>query len=200
MLHFLDKRVTPPGNGYVYTQTETGQRLRAVSFDLLLKMVEEHRNANNIPMGILWKQEVESQCCKEIISLHPDYKGCVDEMGHEGKYEGRIWSLDDIRRFLQFVITWLAKGGKFVEQAEANRRADMCASCPKNRDVGGCAGCNGIKRLVGAIKGNRHTHRDNDLRVCHACGCWLETKVWIPKDAMNPEDAPYVENCWMREK
>lgn len=98
----------------------------------------------------------------------------------------------------------------FVDQAEADRRARICALCPKNVPVSGCTGCGTMqdaKARLSAITGERKTSADPYLRGCCICGCNCATIVWIRKDilergftdsqrALTEQVAPH---CWKAE-
>lgn len=101
-----------------------------------------------------------------------------------------------IRRFLGSVALWALKGFKTVDQAEADRRAAICARCPSNKRVAGCLSCGGIRKMVDRLKGDRSTPFDNDLHACEECGCELKVKVWLPLDAVDNTGVTFPDHCW----
>jgi hypothetical protein len=107
------------------------------------------------------------------------------------------------------LLEWLGKETP-VEQAEAERRAAICAACPLNLPG------NFWERLIGDIADTaRHwmrlkssmalrTAKDSQLHLCDACGCPLTTKVWVHLDHIRKHTDPEVfkelhEKCWITE-
>jgi hypothetical protein len=200
MLRFADLSVTPPGGKYPYTQLpETGFRFAEIDFESLLRVVKDHRKANSIPIGSNFRAEIEDASAREILQLFPNYEGVIDETGTRAISKGRGIDLSDIRSFLNVMSGWLAKGLQFVDQSEAERRADICVRCPMNVDIPACFGCSGVTATVAAIKGNHSTSKDDRLRVCGACKCNLQTKVFFPKDVLKRDGVEYPSNCWLSE-
>lgn len=196
MLRFTDPNTSPPGGNYLYTQLETSYELKSPSLTALLKQIRAHRVANNIPIGVAINQEIENACCKELLARYPNYNGCVDS-NDQTPFRGKM-NISHVFDFLKTAAVWLAKGAKFVDQAEANRRAEICLGCPKNSDIGNCIPC-GAGSLLKSIKGGS-TLLDDKLHVCGACGCYLPAKIWFPKEVMTREGVTYqVGRCWMLE-
>lgn len=199
MYRFTDPAESPPGNGFPYLQQENGFNLKAPTLRNLAEQVKAHRRANNIPIGVNIDAEVEDNSCREILKLYPNYTGCSDDSGQQPFRQSRFTVISQVLDFLKTCAVWIAKGCQFVDQEEANRRAQICAGCPKNRDVGQCIPC-ASKSLLAGIKGSRSTLYDDKLKVCEACGCWLPVKVWFPKEVMKRDGVEYEKGiCWMLE-
>lgn len=199
MLRYSDTKITPPGGAFFYSQLESGFRFKQIAFSDLIKEVKDHRKANNFPIGPNFEAEVEDASCRELIQMFPDYRGCVDETGDTAVYKGRKWGLADVRHFLNTMASWISKGAKFVEQDEANRRAEICSRCPMNVQLAGCLGCSGVANMVQSIKGARRTPYDDRLRTCGACACQLSAKIWLDKEVMRRDGVEYHPDCWMIE-
>ncbi len=199
MLRFLDKTITPPNNGFPYRQPETGFLFKQIAFSDLLTEVRDHRKGNNLPIGPNFEGEVEDGSCRLLLEAFPEYQGCVTENGSRAYAPGRKWNLADVRSFLHTIQGLATSGDKFVSQEEAERRAEICARCPMNRDIPECWTCGGVTALIRTIKGDRNTSRDNDLKVCNSCGCDIKTKVFINKDLMKRDDVTWNPTCWMLE-
>jgi hypothetical protein len=103
---------------------------------------------------------------------------------------------------------WIGDGGIVVAQEDAQKRADVCISCPLNQKS------NTVSDKVAAnIKRQRELKSQLELRVtgekslytCQACLCNLPLKVWIPTQNLklgeNKETlSKYDANCWMRKE
>jgi hypothetical protein len=84
------------------------------------------------------------------------------------------------------LIDWLGQGGKPVEQALAEHRANVCATCPKND--GGDWKSYFTGKVADKIRTqleikndlSLRTSQDDKLTVCSACDCPLQLKVHTP--------------------
>lgn len=116
----------------------------------------------------------------------------------------RVKSID---RGVEVITDWLGDGGAVVDQAVAQRRADICMSCPMNRD-----GSKMVEAVAAAIK--RHVEVKNELGVtvkgeenlkeCAICLCCLKLKVHVPIEVVrrhmfDGEDEKFLSAnaaCW----
>lgn len=199
MLKFQDKLLTPPSGAYPYRRSESGMSFRQVAFADLVKEVRDHCKANGFPIGPNFEAEVEDNSCRQLLSTYPNFEGCVGEDGSRPYTEGRKWHLADVRAFLNTMGRLATSDDKFVNQEEAERRAEICARCPQNIQMPECLACGGVTALVRTIKGNRHTSRDNDLKICGACGCDIQTKCHISRDIQMRDDVTWDSACWMKD-
>lgn len=108
------------------------------------------------------------------------------------------------------LTAWLGSGGECVDIKEAERRAAICAVCPKNHRTEGW--------LLGlftrpAIRGIRmqlerkcdmrlETSLDPLLGLCTACFCVLILKVWTPPEMILKHLKPKTKaklhpDCWI---
>ncbi len=125
---------------------------------------------------------------------------CVDR---DPDSEAKIGAFQMMKRFYNSAVKpYLA--GQLVDQEEANRRAAICATCPKNADkiVEFCVSCS-TRSLVGHINQfltSRHTPNDPMLKTCQICSCDLRMKCWCPKDAMDEPELreKWPDHCWMK--
>lgn len=84
------------------------------------------------------------------------------------------------------LLDWLGSGGKPVDQATAEHRANVCATCPKND--GGDWKAYFTGKVADKIKTQLEikndlalrTSQDAKLTVCSACDCPLPLKVHTP--------------------
>lgn len=115
-----------------------------------------------------------------------------------------------VKSFVQAMMNWTLKGGKFVDPDIANARAAICAGCHNNSPTaeikGGCSSCRRggakiVEMLFGTFLGSRKTASDAKLKVCGLCGCPLKVKVWMPIAALDykPQDAnAFPTFCWVK--
>jgi hypothetical protein len=82
-------------------------------------------------------------------------------------------------------------GGKPVDRALAETRAQVCLACPKNDVAGGLPAyflestANGMLSLLGALKDlDVSTSVDDKLGVCKACKCPTRAKVFVPLEVI----------------
>ncbi len=102
------------------------------------------------------------------------------------------------------ITEWLGDGGKVVDPAVAQRRADICLRCPKN--VPG----HPVTEVVGlAIRAHLSLKNQLKLRVngekslhlCGVCGCVLRLLVHEPQERVvmgltDDEISKLPDNCW----
>lgn len=109
------------------------------------------------------------------------------------------------QRFYEMRSSWLGDGGQPVPQVQANARAAVCLSCPKNKPhmlyeiltVPAIAEVQHQLNLRGemglSVKGEENVH------VCESCWCILRLKVHTPiEHLLKTTDLSLLpENCWI---
>lgn len=113
-----------------------------------------------------------------------------------------------VARFLKAMASWMINGGH-VDDAEANRRAEICANCQWNTEIGdgACSGCFGLTARVMQVIGGRKTRFDDSLRFCGICGCSNAVSAYVPIDILSrahnlndfPVDCGNGIKCWKKE-
>ena len=162
------------------------------------------------------KQQVEAMTAamnKRGIPVPPDLENTATEIAcakvpHfcsrvDAPTNKRIYSVTDVRAFLEAVRGTIKSGG-VVKQEVAERRTNICMSCPNNKNLQGCQTCSGIGTAVFAVIGARTTGNMGHLKQCAVCGCSLKAKIWVPEDVLlktaqiqnNLGDFP--EWCWVK--
>lgn len=105
---------------------------------------------------------------------------------------------------------WLGSGGKPVAAEVAIARAAVCQPCPANSKGDWRALVTGpaadvVKRyLATKHRMNLSTPADADLKVCQACKCHTELKVWVPMEYVKENQSPEIKEklekanpeCW----
>jgi hypothetical protein len=202
MLSLIDPTTVPPG-GFRYHQKETATNLQAPSMMELLMKVKEHRLANNLPIPLEWKQEVEHALCELMpVGLCRHLAGSRDiPLGPVH----RPLSIVEAISGAKVLGAWLFRGFQKIPQAEADARSRICASCPFNQPGEGCTTCasNAMREAVESVLGSSKTIAHDSLHVCNVCGCSLKVAVWCPSDliqkhkpADQKEAAPSF--CWAK--
>jgi len=106
------------------------------------------------------------------------------------------------------LLDWLGSSAKPVDQAIAEHRANVCATCPRN-DGGdwksfftGPAAAKIKTQLEIKHDLQLKTSQDDKLTVCSACDCPLPLKVFTPLAHILAHTSPEVEarladRCWI---
>jgi len=109
---------------------------------------------------------------------------------------------------IKIIMDWLGSGGKPVDQLKAETRAINCSLCPMNvemnlADVLTAAAAEAVHQTVEAKNQMAlRTKYDDSLKVCGACDCKLDLKIWTPishiikettKEALDRLDP----KCWV---
>lgn len=192
MQQLIDRSTVPP-DGFRAFQAETRTWVRGGDFYDLFVKIKKHRLANNIPIGPVWEAEVEDQLCR---MLPPGF--CKEQQPNRlpVNVSTRLpWR--DIERAAQVFVNWAIAGAPTVSQEEADRRAQICASCYLN--VGGDSGCRTCGSSVNFIKraiGNRKTSSEIFLKTCAICKCFNAVQVWFPIDQLAKGVSPQMTALW----
>lgn len=169
--------------------------IRAGTFNDLVIAVMNYRIANELPVEDV-RREVEEWICRNTkAKCRPDRPS--------GPGSDRKIGVADLWRFLKTMGNWLV-GATLVDQAEAERRAEICAGCRFNGDVsdGSCWGCSGILDKITAVIGDRGTRMGEALKNCQVCGCLNKIAVWAPLDVLKKSsgELAYPEDTGGRDK
>jgi hypothetical protein len=198
-----------PTKGWQALQ-EDGVVVKGLSFRDTFKRVEQYRRANGLPVPANIRRLVEEQICK---AMTPQEQGNRCEYLNDEDTKNppalRNW-LRGPRDLLNFakaaavVVGELAVGSSVcVSKEEATRRAEVCAQCPFNIELGNCWGCGELGKLFRSIQGGLSLPLDARLHSCDRCGCNLRTKVWVTEAALDQieqaqelQRGVYPEWCW----
>jgi len=190
MLHLKSLLVTVPG-GWTFKDPTSGFVSDANIFIDLVAKVAAHRRNNNYPP--LTEAEIEDQICR---SLSPASQAEFCEGG--ARLPATIpWT--DVMSFLKTAAAWLGSRMAQVPQAEAERRAAICAQCPFNRGLaGGCAACQTAVNILRSEVLHASTSHDSELQACAICNCDNRATVHIPIATLEtvPHDFSVAGWCW----
>lgn len=197
MLKPKDLRITPK-LGFTYRQPETGKEFVGYHPKAFLSSIFQYRLSVpelNLDTTGNWQDRVWNDYCLQ----HPECE-CEDTQDR-----GSFPNLADIWNCLQTFTKWKLRGGGFVDQSEAERRANVCLSganghpCPNNKPSGLCFGCKGVSHQIRQLIDGRKTAQDDQLYVCQACKCDIGSKLWFPLDTIVTDQSKLPEHCWQKQ-
>jgi hypothetical protein len=169
---------TPP-NGFEYTQPESGRVFSDYTYDRFIKDIRDHRLGNGYPITPTWEEELQDEMCRKHPHWFPDHCKRIDSP------KLRKVSFASALSFLGMLSRWAFKGAKFVPQEEAERRANICLTCPLNQPLQlGCGACQStILQGISNLMGSHTTTLDEKLGACGICSCSLKVAVHFPLEA-----------------
>ena len=127
----FNKATVPPG-GWSYTEKSTQYKMVAMTYDNLFDQIEDHRIANGLDVSKGWRGRVVDELCETL----PDGY-CLDQ---NAPPPVRKTNIGDVKNFMKTIARWSASSDKYVSQDEAEQRAKICSTCPKNIHIKGCKG------------------------------------------------------------
>lgn len=186
------KQYSPPGGVYFYTVPETGVSFEHGVLDALVLEVRQHYVANKLTPPENLTAVIEDFICAQMP------EGVC--RGH-GTTESEAWkhvSPQQVKDFTKLIFEKRRLGERFfVSQEEAEKRATICASCPFNL-MNLCTTCTQLKGYAAKYLVGRATTQDRLLGVCGKCGCMLEAKVHVTKEALaKTQQHEYPPHCWL---
>jgi hypothetical protein len=176
-----------PPDGYVFTEPD-GTTHRGDSWKTLKEKIVRYRAANKFPPGDP-EEEITTQLCSRVPSFCRQNNPQPVRIGPT---------------FNHLVIGWLTRilGSKQrsplprVEDAEAARRAAICARCPAQRSLNmTCGSCmNDVNRLRRAVLDGAESLHKN-LQPCSITGEDCSVAVHIEQPPISGQAPDY---CWRR--
>ena len=193
MMTIYHKAPTPPGQ-WRWTAPDSGTRLKAHAASKLIAAVRSYLHSNGLPE--MTTEEIEHDICNQCGLGRPYCKGAVE-------VPRGTTTLSTLARFATTAKNWITGGLGWAPMEEVNRRANICASCPRNRPMGGCPDCNAeLAAVLGTdliVPKDRRPFAYKKLHNCQQCGCRLTLKTQLPAAAFVDDTAEYPKNCWMVE-
>ena len=174
---------------------ETGESVEVNSRDSTARAFWKRRDQLGLPPPPNTDACFENALCE---ALPPD-RACREcrFVGDDAPVElqrERSFGLAEVWRFVKAMAAWTANGCTLVPQAEAERRASICAQCPRNIEVPACLGCNGVAAALEAIT-SRSTSQDDRLKGCELCGCVNKIAVHFPLETVD-KSVLFPQWCW----
>lgn len=194
MMHLVDNGQVPPG-GWSHKEVDgmefpIDKTTKFFDLNALVDEVKKYRQGTGGDLDVGWRERFINDLCRE----HSSYP-CQ----HEAPFIERHITLADGARFLHTAANFVRNGGKYVEQQEAERRAEICVRCPHNRQIPGCLGCNNLTAFALDLIGFRKTQNDVNLHSCSNCACLLKLKVHVPIEVIDNDGVgEWPEWCWNR--
>jgi hypothetical protein len=194
MIHLKSLSIGPPG-GWRYVCPTCNVPSKGITFGQLLSNVRQHYENMQHPNANL-AAEVENWICQ---SLSPADQVEYCQTGVR-KRDAVNWG--EIVSFFTWLTGWLTSGRPLVPQAEAERRAAICAECPYNIGLSGCSTC---RQSIGVLRNKlmkvQPTAVNDKLRACDVCGCDLKTIVHVPLETLHARQLDYsgIPWCWQNE-
>lgn len=176
-MHLKTLLMEPPG-GWIYRQPETGLVMKDITFGMLVQRVQQHRTNQKIETKSNLAAEVEAAIC---AALSPE-----DQVTHcTGIPTGpRTVHWSHIESFLKTLAAFVVGPDPLVSQEEADRRASICARCPMNVGMHGCAMCRSALDALREKLTTRRTALDDQLKACGWCSCDNRAQVHVPLSAL----------------
>jgi hypothetical protein len=203
MLKLNSTSLVPPG-GWKLVHPRSGATLVGGSYGDLVRNIRLHDRGNGWPT--MTEQEIQHTVCS---ALTDNSGNCALYTPGEDPASApagrRRVTIDDAIRFAKVMQAGMLRkrDAAFVPQEEAERRAAICAVCPKNVTVLGCTACRNIVGWVSEVVGHKHTTYDGKLDGCEVCGCLLKVAVHVDlgiqvqgiSEEMNQE---FPDWCWKK--
>jgi hypothetical protein len=178
--------------GWFYPVEQTKVVVVSYGWSSLIEAVKVHLKGNGIEEPLTLELQMADFICQHV----PEW---CEEMNPEREQKVSAWKM--MKSFYRAVEATWHEGQ--VSQEEADRRAAICAQCPKNVDqqVNFCIGCyaRSLVSKVNDLLGSKRTAHDEKLKTCSACGCDLKLKTWIPKSGVADKTIDWPAHCWVRD-
>lgn len=172
-----DPSRVPHGGLYQLNLPERGMVGSGTCLYQLKDSITAYRKANSIPTGLGFPDELEEAVCQQ----YP--QECKGELPTNTPRPGKFdWQ--DVVRGSMVMLKQKLGGIPLVNDAEANRRAAICAKCPWKSEVQmPCSAriCGELQTIVERVVGARTTTSDSQItrKCCAVCGCFLTASVYV---------------------
>ena len=196
MQRLIDRSLVPPldnENRHFRYIHETGHWSVASTYFDWMDRIYAHRKSNNLPIPADLDAQAENQLCEQ---LPPEW--C--ERTKDDSWVSTRFGLDDFLNGMKAFGRLMAGGFAFVPQAEADRRARICANCYYNTNIPGCLTCKKLADYVTGDVAKQHTAFDDRLKSCAVCKCSNQAQVHFRMEDLpdNAEHQPLYPKafCW----
>ena len=196
-----------------------------LTFDQVVKEISKHRQANprfSLPTD---QASIEAELDQFTVARMLKVRGGeqflqADELGgaipkassrprlerHQGA--SAVGGVNRKMAGIKTIMYWLGAGGKPVAHRIAVERAVVCVKCPLNVDLNlsdrlTAIAAEGVRKTVEAKNEmSLSTSYDDQLKVCGACDCKLDLKIWTPikhikKESTEESISRLDVNCWV---
>lgn len=181
-----------PHGGWHYYEGDV--RLSGYSYDELLKVVQNYRAENHLPVG-----DVEGDVNSFICSNYPHNCHGVDMV-----VVTSVEAPNPASELLNDITTWAKnilhakKPNILVTDEIAEARAKICKGCTQNMKwKAGCTSCiTATERICASIRGARDTKTSASLGGCKAMRHDNRTAVFFDKDVLE-KSGNLPAKCWL---
>lgn len=210
-----------PGGYSFYVPQTKWRPPRFASFDTIVRLLIAHRQGNpRLAAKFAWSTDYntvanEVDAFNAAICQQQGWSQYIDSGVAQPAVssfplppQSPLQRLGAVAGGAKTLVNWIASGAEAVPVELAERRAAICADCPKN-DKGdwtrffSVPTSNAIRAALEARKGmNLSTSLDDRLNVCTACGCPLKLKIHMPLERILKETdaqtiAAFDPRCWI---
>ncbi len=217
----------PTSGGWQFRQPQTGwvNPMALVGRDASVKAIRDHRLKNpaitakhqlSTDPGAITNELIAFQVARGALSpaQNPTPAPTFFQPGRNNTLPVRVVAAAaNIKTAAQgtaVILDWFKSGGDPVAQELAEKRAEVCVSCPRN--VEGAWYTTGPAHLLRAaikewqaLKGSNfafETKQGDKLKSCDICKCLMGLKAFVPLlhivDHTKPEImAQFPEHCWI---
>ena len=184
----------PPGGWHYF---DSDAKLTAHSYEGLLKVVEDYRAENHLPVG-----DVEGDINSYICSNWPNFCHGVDMVVVTSVHpESAQQSL------LNDITTWARNllnsktANNLVSNELAEERAKICKDCQHNKNWrGGCVSCiASADRISASVRNGRDTQSSTKLGGCNIMRHDNRSAIFFDKNKLS-QSTSTPDNCWMNIK
>lgn len=202
---------SPPPGGWLWHHPSSGATYTADAFEDFRGRIE--RTLLNLGMDPSEAgAQIHAATAEALVAKgHRDLVRPVKEVKRTaGQYVSGL-KATALKWWMESPVYGLIKGksdrgeGVFVDQAEGDRRAAICANCPRNVIPAGKGWLQNWTdgQMLDAVEG-RTTASHGSLGVCEVCSCELRASVWWQPDIVSAttRDAKFAKDlpghCWKR--
>ncbi len=204
----LKTKCQPPyGGGFSINDPEKGFVGYGVSFESLTKVVRAYREANALPVGLGFEDELETEICKKYAAECEHYDATIPRVA--------ILGVDTVLRGTEVLANLVAQWGlhkvglaesPLVDEGVAAQRLVVCNGCQYNVEMrSGCGGlCGKLLDVVNKIRGSR-AETPGPLKACSICSCFTGAHVHIIQDLLDTGTTETMKAqfsnipwCWKR--
>lgn len=189
----INHNASTPNGKWRWRDPVTGNYLVNFSSKKLVSSVKGFLSSNGRePMA---DEQVEASICEQM-GLKPPYCQSSTATPVVGV------TYETLTRFFTTAKNWIIQAGAKLESMEVvNRRAEICATCPRNARAGGCSSCDSklgeIVAMDGILPSGRMPDAGGRLHNCTQCGCRLNLKIQLPLESYADDQTVYPEWCWV---
>jgi hypothetical protein len=184
----------PPGGWHYF---DSDAKLTAHSYEGLLKVVEDYRAENHLPVG-----DVEGDINSYICSNWPNFCHGVDMVVvtsvHPESAQQSL--LNDITTWARNLLNSKTTNN-LVSNELAEERAKICKGCQHNKNWrGGCVSCiASADRISASVRNGRDTQSSTKLGGCNIMRHDNRSAIFFDKNKLSQATST-PDNCWMNIK